>query len=443
MWHEARRVEKQLRGMMVNYKKRAERRRAFYNKMKQDSTQLIRIYGHSCKIHIDAQVAAAAESKSVMMPWQGNSDNMIDRFDGRAHLDFIREHSHDEQAGPLMETDPEEQRLNYERYRSLIMIDHSGATEEAYLQQLANEEMFPKKENEMAKARKEKSLAKAKIGYTYDSGATLTAGDNANDEDEDGDDESDSDSDISDLDVTVDVDEIGKEEAEELDTCAIKYGMGPVQFCRKLKADKLEAEEQRRLKAIEDEKAASGGSRARRRARDRIIAQEKRMTHTSPPSYARRASPTYEDHRRSSSRSPSSSSSRSRTPEDAPAQVEFITEFSAPTDTSSGALSQETEIVNVTDDGGVDHVAGRVKGHVIAIAPAIRGTDHVIGAGAVVEVVAKTSDVTINVILAVNEIIVNGNVITVSVIAETITIVIAPPKSPPALRTTQRPRLNC
>ena len=26
------------------------------------------------------------------MPWQGNSDNMIDRFDVRAHLDFIPEY---------------------------------------------------------------------------------------------------------------------------------------------------------------------------------------------------------------------------------------------------------------------------------------------------------------------------------------------------------------
>lgn len=33
MWHEARRQEKKLRGMMVDYRKRAERRRAFYERM--------------------------------------------------------------------------------------------------------------------------------------------------------------------------------------------------------------------------------------------------------------------------------------------------------------------------------------------------------------------------------------------------------------------------
>lgn len=33
MWQEARRQEKKLRGMMVDYRKRAERRRAFYERM--------------------------------------------------------------------------------------------------------------------------------------------------------------------------------------------------------------------------------------------------------------------------------------------------------------------------------------------------------------------------------------------------------------------------
>lgn len=32
MWHEARKQEKKIRGMMVDYRKRAERRRDFYEK---------------------------------------------------------------------------------------------------------------------------------------------------------------------------------------------------------------------------------------------------------------------------------------------------------------------------------------------------------------------------------------------------------------------------
>lgn len=33
MWHEARKHERKLRGMMVDYKKRAERRREYYEKI--------------------------------------------------------------------------------------------------------------------------------------------------------------------------------------------------------------------------------------------------------------------------------------------------------------------------------------------------------------------------------------------------------------------------
>lgn len=94
MWHEARKQERKIRGIMVNYKKRAERRRAFYEKMvrqcfecvqymkenglinrvfrvcickktvdvvhfafyqKADPTTFLRIQGTNYKIHIDHQ----------------------------------------------------------------------------------------------------------------------------------------------------------------------------------------------------------------------------------------------------------------------------------------------------------------------------------------------------------------------------------------------------
>ena len=51
------------------------------------------------------------------MPWQGNSEIMIDRFDVRAHLDYIPEVAKSESY-------PDESRdmrpTNYERYRILI-----------------------------------------------------------------------------------------------------------------------------------------------------------------------------------------------------------------------------------------------------------------------------------------------------------------------------------
>ena len=56
------------------------------------------------------------------MPWQGQSDNLIDRFDVRAHLDYI-------QPLPKVvideneEISAEERQCNYERYRILAQND--------------------------------------------------------------------------------------------------------------------------------------------------------------------------------------------------------------------------------------------------------------------------------------------------------------------------------
>uniref|UniRef100_A0A1Y1K597 Suppressor of white apricot N-terminal domain-containing protein n=2 Tax=Photinus pyralis TaxID=7054 RepID=A0A1Y1K597_PHOPY len=89
MWHEARKQERKIRGMMVDYRRRAERRRDFYEKIKADPTQFLQLHGRQCKIHLDPAVASAADSTAAMMPWQGEMDNLIDRFDVRAHLDYI------------------------------------------------------------------------------------------------------------------------------------------------------------------------------------------------------------------------------------------------------------------------------------------------------------------------------------------------------------------
>ncbi len=63
------------------------------------------------------------------MPWQGHKDVTIDRFDGRAHLDFIPEYKapiagEDEAAAEPGDLTPKERReLVYERYRILVQND--------------------------------------------------------------------------------------------------------------------------------------------------------------------------------------------------------------------------------------------------------------------------------------------------------------------------------
>ena len=56
------------------------------------------------------------------MPWQGNKEIKIDRFDGRAHLDLIADCPTDIKD-PENETTRENRDINYERYRILIQND--------------------------------------------------------------------------------------------------------------------------------------------------------------------------------------------------------------------------------------------------------------------------------------------------------------------------------
>lgn len=59
------------------------------------------------------------------MPWQGQQDNMIDRFDGRAYLDLDKI-----PFAPKIkdgeEITPDERQCNYERYRILAQNDFLG-----------------------------------------------------------------------------------------------------------------------------------------------------------------------------------------------------------------------------------------------------------------------------------------------------------------------------
>ena len=58
------------------------------------------------------------------MPWQGNKENMIDRFDGRAHLDYLPEIPARDSDEELDRDEVRERRLaNYERYRILVQND--------------------------------------------------------------------------------------------------------------------------------------------------------------------------------------------------------------------------------------------------------------------------------------------------------------------------------
>ena len=49
------------------------------------------VEGRTCKTYKSTEQHHAAESMEGLIPWNGQQDNLIDRFDGRALLDFYRE----------------------------------------------------------------------------------------------------------------------------------------------------------------------------------------------------------------------------------------------------------------------------------------------------------------------------------------------------------------
>ncbi|KAL1917385.1 uncharacterized protein VTP21DRAFT_5041 [Calcarisporiella thermophila] len=55
MWHAARQQEKKIKELMVDHKKRAERRKAYYESQLGDPSQLLRIIGRKTRLHPDAE----------------------------------------------------------------------------------------------------------------------------------------------------------------------------------------------------------------------------------------------------------------------------------------------------------------------------------------------------------------------------------------------------
>lgn len=372
MWHEARKQEKKIRGMIVDYHRRAERRRDYYEKIKADPTQFLQIHGRPTKIHLDPAVAAAGDSPANMMPWQGQTDNLIDRFDVRAHLDFIPQPPDDDDEDS---PNSEERQANYERYRILVQNEFLGVPEEKFLRQLYLEEQFGPVGGQQSKEpppnpdKKGKKVPGAAIGYVYeDDGPSLGAGggsaglpqtilaaqppplgkgDKTDPKAEDNADDDDEDSDI-DFDMCLDVSKIDNKQAHEMNRCGLSYGMSGNDFFSFLTDDFEEQEALKLAREQEEEKAMFAGRKSRR---ERRAFREKKLVgrKISPPSYATKSSPTYDPYRMSpKSRSKSKSQSRSRSTSPANAGViQYITCFGGEEDPTAAGLSGDKQAKSV------------------------------------------------------------------------------------------------
>lgn len=225
------------------------------------------------------------------MPWQGHHDNLIDRFDVRAHLDAIPVIA---KVKEPEEPTAEERQCNYESYRILAQNDFLGITEEKYLHQLHLEEQYGINAQQMEMEKPKKKSGGVTIGYTYDdeptgiapdpiantyypphTTASNSGGNNSQDE---------SDSDI-DVDVSIDISKIDTTQAHELNGCGRQYGMTSNDFYSFLTKDADEAESLRMAREEEQEKIMLCGRKSRR---ERRAQREKRFAGRtiSPPSYA-------------------------------------------------------------------------------------------------------------------------------------------------------------
>ncbi|KAH8855653.1 CLK4-associating serine/arginine rich protein [Schistosoma japonicum] len=276
MWQEARKQEKHIKTLMVDYKRRAERRRDYYERIKQDPIKFLRLCGRSSKLHLDSEVTKAAENPNNMMPWVGDPSIMIDRFDVRASLEHYDTHASDDIK--LSSTERIEARLcNYERYRCLIHNEYASVTEAMALKQIEMDEKY----GDMEKRRKEEEEAsvkkaqesKAAIGFVYEdstaypsesSKTTLTQPSEPQDNYSDSDDEADSDMDI---DVELDISTLTTEARRQLAKSAATFGLHPSDFVRLLDADQQLETELRLAKALEEEKLQLSGRKSRRSRR--------------------------------------------------------------------------------------------------------------------------------------------------------------------------------
>lgn len=225
------------------------------------------------------------------MPWNGQKDCLIDRFDVRATLDHIP-------VVQKQETEPEltseERNLNYERYRILAQNEFLGIHEEKYLHQLYLEEQFGvNAQYEIEKTSKKKgSQAGAAIGYTYEENdATLTpfsqtiSSIEATRFDEDFSKDDSADSDV-DMDVSIDITKIQTSQAHELNSCGRHFGMVSNDFYSFLTKDYDEAESLKLAREEEAEKILLVGRKSRRERRAQREKKYLGRPPLSPPSYA-------------------------------------------------------------------------------------------------------------------------------------------------------------
>ncbi|XP_064985434.1 uncharacterized protein LOC103969813 isoform X1 [Musa acuminata AAA Group] len=345
MWHEARRSERKVHDMMDAARKRAQRRAVYLAKRRGDPQQLLQVTGARCRVYRDDGLYQAAQDQQGLIPWNGKQDILIDRFDGRALLDFIRDSSsHAYRVQQKTEEEEEvEEFVNFKRYRDLIKLRRRGFTDDEGLQHV-HQQLEAKNSLPFAFERPRStqlpvskgSYSQVRFSYKgegHEESHNLDSESEDEDNDED-DDEKDFSSDDS--------------NDERMETIAKEFGIKRYNWL--VYMDKKAKEEEKRQKEIiRGDPAIRKLSRKERRKASQMEREKEReaahLTGRAPhhdPYRESRQSPTYEAYPRSRisrSRSRSFSPSHSRWHEHSshadnghrskskPPKIEYITEF--------------------------------------------------------------------------------------------------------------------
>ncbi|XP_066333603.1 uncharacterized protein [Miscanthus floridulus] len=182
----------------------ARARAAYLARRRGDPKQALQVSSTRCRVHRDDALYQATEDQQGLIPWNGKQDVLIDRFDGRALLDFIRDSS--SRPFRVQEKSEEEEELeefvNFERYRDLIKHRRRGFSDEAGLQHVVQELeakallpfSFDKPQSSQPPASKG---AYSQVGYSYKGEGNEESEDLDSDDDDEKEEDEDDDKDFS------------------------------------------------------------------------------------------------------------------------------------------------------------------------------------------------------------------------------------------------------
>ncbi|KAI8084575.1 alternative splicing regulator-domain-containing protein [Halteromyces radiatus] len=283
MWQEAKSNEKRIKEVMADHKKRAERRRAYYNSKLGDPRQLLRIIGSTIKLYPNGEQYYYHENTNNLMPWQGDTTVKIDRFDGRSLLDSTPQNNIDNTATLDDEDFSDREELNFERYRDLVETDRLHQTEKERLE-LVDEEWTKLLDRHkallaMINPTKKKSNA---IGFDYGTSTTSTIDYSTKDQESDL---------LNETDILKYVNDLTEKDRDILNDMGRKYGIrNYVRLLRVAKRDRDEELNQLKAKQTNGNNKSEGGKsrrkkRRRRARRDQETGESTRRQRRSSPSY--------------------------------------------------------------------------------------------------------------------------------------------------------------